>query len=265
MRRRYVLASSVGLLVGSAGCLDEVDVPRDDDDAEDDTNGNKTDEDDDGDTNGEAANFEVLALDQATIEVTGEEPIDVHATVTNTGDRAGERTVRLWIGTDVVSTREISLEPGEEETVSFEDVALADFGPGEYTILVTSGNTETTGTLLIEQSLDPDDWADVTSVRLLAHSAGWIGVEPTMIEGVENPTVLLSEGVEYELTWEEDDCSSHNIELRDVNDQVVGEYVTPIEGGCGVTQSLTFEADSDMQYYVCDPHASSMRGRIELA
>lgn len=36
-------------------------------------------------------------------------------------------------------------------------------------------------------------------------TSGWVGTEPEEIEAEENPTLILKEGEEYEIGWEQGD------------------------------------------------------------
>ena len=111
--------------------------------------------------------------------------------------------------------------------------------------------------------VDPDDWEDVDEIRLTGHTTdGWTGIEPEVIDGVSNPTLLLFEGREYDLAWENEDGVTHNLELRDDGESTLEE--TEYVGDQGETTSITFEATEEMVTYVCNPHPNDMAGRIEV-
>ena len=130
-----------------------------------------------------------------------------------------------------------------------------------------------------EAELDPDEeapedepeepdraseWEDVDEIRLESDVTVWVGAEPDPIDGEENPTLVLFEGREYAISWENVDGFPHNIELRDADDEIVDDHATrPIEGE-GETQTLEFEAIDELAEYVCDPHEPTMRGEIEV-
>ncbi|MCU4972125.1 plastocyanin/azurin family copper-binding protein [Halobacteria archaeon AArc-m2/3/4] len=109
-----------------------------------------------------------------------------------------------------------------------------------------------------------EDWGDVDEIVLDGYTAGWEGVEPEMIEGEENPTLELTAGTEYEITWENADGDPHNIEIWDDDDEVVDDYQTEIIDEEGETQTLEFEATEEMAAYVCEVHIGTMIGDIEV-
>ena len=110
---------------------------------------------------------------------------------------------------------------------------------------------------------DAADWDDVDEIVLLGNSAGWEGVEPSAIEGETNPTLVLTEGESYSITWENDDGATHNIEIVDDGDDVVGDYSTENTNDDEQTLEID-EVTSDFHEYVCRPHAGPMRGSIEV-
>ena len=104
-----------------------------------------------------------------------------------------------------------------------------------------------------------------TTIVLYGDTAGWEGVEPSEIDGVQNPTLVLEEGEEYEIGWEEGDGQSHNIEIRDEDDQVVDDLATDETNDTEPDdQFIDFEASEEMVDYVCLPHDTAMRGSIEV-
>ena len=112
------------------------------------------------------------------------------------------------------------------------------------------------------QPLEREDWADVDEIRLEGYTRGWYGVEPDLIAGIRNPAVLLVEGQEYDVTWENADGGTHNIAIRDADRSVITN--TRNVRDRGATQSLSFEATDAMHEYVCEPHASSMIGYFKV-
>ena len=111
-----------------------------------------------------------------------------------------------------------------------------------------------------EQSLDGTVWEDVDEIVLEANVTGWVGVEPAPIEGVENPTLLLFEGHEYEIEWRHGDSAIHNFQIRDVDDESLAE--TELAEPDQTPVSLTIHATAAMDEYVCEPHADMMVGDI---
>ena len=115
-----------------------------------------------------------------------------------------------------------------------------------------------------EQSLEPSDWEDVDEIRLEGYMNGWRGVEPDLIAGVRNPSLLLFAGEKYEITWENGDGVPHNVAIRNDERAVVGRNRTATMGTRGETQTISFEATEAMHEYVCEPHPRSMIGYIHV-
>ncbi|SFS49895.1 cupredoxin domain-containing protein [Halostagnicola kamekurae] len=115
------------------------------------------------------------------------------------------------------------------------------------------------------ESTSPDAWADVEEIRLSATTSRFKGVEPALIEGQENPTLVLTEGQEYVITWENEDGQSHNLELWDENERIVDGHSTEVMAEKNETRSLEFEATAAMTEYVCRIHVDwGKRGDIEV-
>lgn len=115
-----------------------------------------------------------------------------------------------------------------------------------------------------DQELDPDDWEDVESIELDGYTRNWIGVSPDHIEDITNPTLLLFEGREYEISWTNRDGSPHNIAIRDEDQSVVDDYRTSNKRDRDESQTLEFEATTEMHEYVCQPHPHSMIGYLQV-
>ncbi|ELZ02955.1 hypothetical protein C482_04841 [Natrialba chahannaoensis JCM 10990] len=99
---------------------------------------------------------------------------------------------------------------------------------------------------------DPDTWVDVSTIRLDAYVGGWVGVEPDHIDRVENPTLVLVEGQEYELTCENQDNVKHNLAIHDESGAVVDGLSSPIVAALGDTETLRFEVHPEMVTYICE-------------
>ena len=113
-----------------------------------------------------------------------------------------------------------------------------------------------------DDGIDEEAWEGVTEIYLEGRTESWTGVEPSVIDGETNPTLVLTEGETYELTWENMDGDSHNVDIRDAGGSTLEE--TELMGEEGETQTLEFEATADMAQYVCTPHAGTMVGDIEI-
>lgn len=112
------------------------------------------------------------------------------------------------------------------------------------------------------QELRREDWEDVSSITVNGFTNGWVGVEPDPITDLRNPTLLLFEGREYELTWENRDAIRHNLELRDEGGSVIDgtQYIS----NRGERGTLEFTAEPEMHAYVCAPHPRQMFAKIEV-
>ncbi|OIB57362.1 cupredoxin domain-containing protein [Natrialba sp. SSL1] len=110
-----------------------------------------------------------------------------------------------------------------------------------------------------------EDWENIDEIVLGATTSGWEGIEPQIIEGEENPTLVLTEGKEYVITWKNEDGQAHNIEIWDENESVVEDYKTELMQDENETQSLVIEAQDDIAEYVCEIHYDwSKRGDIKI-
>ena len=87
---------------------------------------------------------------------------------------------------------------------------------------------------------------------------GWVGLEPSAIDGEENPTLVLQEGEEYTMGWTDGDGSQHNIEIWDDGGDVVDDLQTDLTADPDDDQFLEFTASTEMAEYVCEPHATTM-------
>ncbi|ELY45661.1 plastocyanin/azurin family copper-binding protein [Natronorubrum sulfidifaciens] len=114
---------------------------------------------------------------------------------------------------------------------------------------------------------DGDDTYDIeagTEIVLYAETAGWIGEEPADIDEVTNPTLVLEEGEDYTIGWNEGDGQTHNIEIRNDDGDVVDDLETEEVSEGGDDQFLDFTASEEMSTYVCDPHETSMIGDLQV-
>ncbi|RQG94585.1 hypothetical protein [Natrarchaeobius chitinivorans] len=113
-----------------------------------------------------------------------------------------------------------------------------------------------------EGKTDPDAWADVEKIRLDAHVGGWVGAEPDFVDRIENPTLVLLEGREYEIVWENRDGAKHNFALHDDDGEVVDEYATGVVEDVGATERLEFEARPEMTTYICEHQPVIQHGDV---
>lgn len=111
-----------------------------------------------------------------------------------------------------------------------------------------------------EGSTDPDDWEDVDTIELNGHTNQWTGISPDAIDDIENPTLVLFEGREYEVTWYNEDGVEHNIAFVDDD----GDAIEASEWTADDEQTFTFTATEDMVEYHCEPHQTTMVGDVEV-
>lgn len=133
---------------------------------------------------------------------------------------------------------------GAQETTSEETTA-----GGEET---TSSGTETTTGVS----------DDVTIVVLGARSDYWLGLAPPEIESVQNPTLQLRAGQQYQISWINLDGERHRLLVNDADGQTLetGDFSASL----GASRALPFVARDSMAEYQCEFHPEQMRGDIEL-
>lgn len=115
-----------------------------------------------------------------------------------------------------------------------------------------------------EGETDPDAWRDVATIRFDGYVGGWLGLEPAPIELVENPTLVLLEGREYELTWMNQDGIHHNVAFWDEDREVVDGYSTDGTDVVGERETLAFEATTEMDTYRCEYQPAGQRGDVRV-
>lgn len=99
--------------------------------------------------------FNLSDLEPASTTVAPGNPLTVSATVTNIGGTAATKAVELRIDGDPIATEEISLDPDERNTVSF-DIETPD-EPGRYMHSIHTTDTSVAGGLTVEPSeAEPD-------------------------------------------------------------------------------------------------------------
>lgn len=101
-----------------------------------------------------------------------------------------------------------------------------------------------------------------TTVVFAGLSSQWEGKEPVDIDGMENPTLILEDGGEYEIGWDEGDGAPHNIAIHDEDGNRVDGLYTDTVPTPDEDQFLTFEASPEMAVYICEPHLTDMVGDI---
>ncbi|WP_247000641.1 plastocyanin/azurin family copper-binding protein [Halosolutus gelatinilyticus] len=103
-----------------------------------------------------------------------------------------------------------------------------------------------------------------TTIEFEANTAGWKGLAPSAIDGVENPTLVLKEEKDYEIGWTKNGGSmEHNFMIWNDSEKVVKDYETEMASEPGDDQMLKITATSEMAYYRCRPH-TNMQGDIQI-
>lgn len=92
--------------------------------------------------------------------------------------------------------------------------------------------------------------------------AGWQGVAPDSINGTVNPTLNLSAGQMYAITWINIDAAPHNVAITNQQDETVAS--TEIVSEEGAAQTLVFRVPDEPGTYYCEVHPNSMRGEITV-
>lgn len=116
-----------------------------------------------------------------------------------------------------------------------------------------------------EEPEDDTEWEDIDEFYFEGRIEAWTGIEPAIIEGEENPTIVLFEGEEYDFRWVNKDGAIHNLEIRDDNDETIDDYATDsldIEGEEEVLENVV--ASQEMAKYVCLYHQTTQVGEIEV-
>jgi len=115
-------------------------------------------------------------------------------------------------------------------------------------------------------SSEPDGTTDGDSAetyKLGGEVGGWQGQQPQSIAGTENPTLSLTAGTTYELTWENLDGGLHDFTIEDSDGNTLEQ--TEQKQQEGATTTLTFTATEAMAAYYCTVHPSRMRGSIDIS
>ncbi|MFC7044938.1 PQQ-dependent sugar dehydrogenase [Halobacteriaceae archaeon GCM10025711] len=103
---------------------------------------------------------------------------------------------------------------------------------------------------------------DATEIRLGGEIPGWVGQAPASIEGQTNPTLELSAGQPYRVTWENLDGAPHNFAVLDGDGNALVR--SEIMNQQGETQSVEFTASAEMERYRCEVHPTTMAGEVSV-
>jgi acyl-CoA hydrolase len=209
------------------------------------------DDSDDGDDGEEENDPAAFAFDSVNVPASGEagETVTVEATVTNTGDEAGEATVVFYLGNDRTNT-DISLDGGESQTVTF-DVTLPDEG-GNYGWSLSAGEASESGSLDVEGS-DREPAAfefDSVNVPASGEAGETVTVEATITntgeESGETTVTFDLDGESYDQRLSLDGGATQTVTLSVTLPEESGEFVWSLDSGDETeTGSLDVSGEDD--------------------
>jgi glucose/arabinose dehydrogenase len=102
-----------------------------------------------------------------------------------------------------------------------------------------------------------------TTFKLDGKTSGWQGRAPSAISGTVNPTLNVTAGQKYKVTWANVDGAPHNFVILDANGNQLKR--TKIISKQGATQTLTFTASEQMAEYLCEVHPTTMVGQMNVS
>ncbi len=108
------------------------------------------------------AAFEVSDLNPTDVSVEQGDVIEVSATIENTGDEEATQDVTFQVDGNELGSEEVTLDGGEDTTVTFSDIDTSDLEPGDYEHGVFTDDSEQTATLTVEEVSDDDSEDDST-------------------------------------------------------------------------------------------------------
>ncbi|THE64068.1 PKD domain-containing protein [Salinadaptatus halalkaliphilus] len=110
-----------------------------------------------------------------------------------------------------------------------------------------------------------DEWEDVDEFYFEGRVEAWTGLEPGIIDGEDNPTITLIEGNEYDFSWINADGVTHNLEIRDEDDEIIDDYQSDDVSEEGEETTLEgVVAAEEMSVYICTYHESTQVGDIDV-
>ncbi|AXR77389.1 PKD domain-containing protein [Natrarchaeobaculum sulfurireducens] len=116
-----------------------------------------------------------------------------------------------------------------------------------------------------DEEVDAEEWEDVDEFYFEGRTEAWIGIEPELIADEENPTITLIEGQEYDFRWVNGDGVTHNLEIRDGDDEIIDDYQSDDVSEEGEETTLEgVVASEDMEVYICVYHEATQVGDIEI-
>jgi glucose/arabinose dehydrogenase len=106
-----------------------------------------------------------------------------------------------------------------------------------------------------EDAIEPE-----TTIELKGETSGWVGIYPEEITDETNPTLSLVVGETYTVEWTNVDSQPHNFAIHDTDGEALVSTDIISEG----SQTIEFTVTEEMVEYLCEPHAGTMVGDINL-
>ncbi|PGF16038.1 hypothetical protein CP556_07845 [Natrinema sp. CBA1119] len=193
-------------------------------------------------------------LDGSTTDDPGSSTNDSDGDKTGTGDDTDGENGSAADGSDGDSASDGDGSDGDSASDGSADADDSDSDTN-----AEDGETEPTDT---NRKFEIEPGAEVL---FSGETVEWVGLEPSRIEGISNPTLVLEAGEEYTIGWTENNGSMHNIEIWNDDEEVVNGLETELVTDPGEEQKMTVTASEEMTLYVCHPHNNAgMRGSIEV-
>lgn len=115
-----------------------------------------------------------------------------------------------------------------------------------------------------DDDADPDEWEGVDRIVLRGYQSHWEGVEPSHIEGDQNPTLVLFEGQEYTFEWINGDGLRHDLQIFDADNNLVEDYASEVLDNAEESTTMQVTATPAMARYICTFHSATQVGDIEI-
>ena len=190
--------------------------------------------------------FELVDTNLTKTNVSVGEKFEAHATFRNVGDATETETIELIRNDEVVDSQELTIEPGEKQTIAFPQ-SIDEAGAYEYTIdgvkvgtvhvhdRPTEATFETRNASVSDLKIAPGDTIDITAdVENIGKQSGTHTAE-LLVDGtvIDETNVTLdggeSEKIAFSHTFEE--LGEYNVSVNDAlaGTVTVGDPTTPPE------------------------------------
>lgn len=116
-----------------------------------------------------------------------------------------------------------------------------------------------------DDEVDVGEWEDVDEFYFDGFTQHWVGIDPDIIADEENPTITLIEGQEYDFGWINADGATHNLEIRNADDEIIDDYQSDDvseEGEEAWIEGVV--ATTEMDIYICTYHEATQVGDIDV-